>query len=115
MPSTWFSSSPVSAFSVTGSNTTNRQPQIRNRNCAPSSPRNWAAYPRTSRQKSDQRRQTYPTRLASGRTFEVVGQREQEIDADQQKALEPGGLAVCGDRPDDEPALAIAKRSSGPA
>jgi hypothetical protein len=48
------------------------------------------------------RERFWPFRLRSDRAHEIIGKREQEIDADQQQALEPGGLAIRGDRSDDE-------------
>src|SRR6516165_10374487 len=41
-------------------------------------------------------------RPRSDRAHKIVGKREQEIDPEEQQALEPGGLAIRGDRPDDE-------------
>src|SRR5215472_2797057 len=63
-PSTSLNCSPAYAFLVTGSNTTSRLPEMRNRSCATSSPRISAIFHRTSRPKSDKGERQTRTQLA---------------------------------------------------
>src|SRR5215813_2711943 len=44
----------------------------------------------------------FPLARASDGADEIVGEREQEIDPDQQQPLEPRCLAIHPDRPDDK-------------